>query len=130
MGGNGTFSKSNTMPESERRWKTVGVIPATDELPEVVIVEMKNHKYIKTPEESHTANRIYAAFYPDGSDVKEISTYEDHKKTYVIHTETHKGISPHYHIWGNGRELPNADRLTEKMEKLLRHVRDYGKKRV
>lgn len=127
MGGNGTFSKGHDIPEESRQWRTIDTLPAKDGFPEVAIVEMKSRKYIKTPEESSTENRVYAVFYPDGSDVKEISLYDSHLKTAVVHTEDHHGIRPHYHEWKDGRQMKKALPLTEEMKRLLEHVREYKK---
>lgn len=128
MGGNGTFSKGHDIPEESRQWTTVDTIPAGGGFPEIAIVEMKGgQKSIKTPEESHTPDRVYAVFYPDGSDVKEIASYHDHLKTEVIHTEAHHGLRPHYHEWKNGAQMKEAHPLTQEMEKLLQHVRNYRK---
>lgn len=127
MGGNGTLSKGQEMSEESRQWKTVDTIPARGGFPEVAIVEMKNLKYIKTPEESHKPNRAYAVFYPNGSDVKEIALYKNHKKTYVVSTESHHGIQPHYHKWDDGKQEKEGHPLSEEMEKLLEHVRKYKK---
>ena len=127
MGGNGTFSKGHVLTEEQRQWRTLDTIPASDGFPEVVVVEMKNKKYSKTPEESSTSNRVYAVFYPNGSNLKEISMYTNHMKTSVIHTEDHHGISPHYHNWSNGKQEKAAHHLTNYMKGLLKHVRDYKK---
>lgn len=127
MGGNGTFSKGHDIPEGSRQYRTIDTIPAGGGFPEVAIVEMKNLRSAKLPEESHSPNRVYAVIYPNGSDVKEIGIYKDHLRTAVIHTQPHKDLGAHYHEWKDGKQMREAHPLTSYMERLLQHVRNYRK---
>lgn len=122
MGGNGSFLKRAADSESERRYFTV------DTLGEIQIIQYKNGKQRKMPEESHTPNRIYATFEKDGSDVKAIARYgSDGKKIFEIHTVDHYGIHPHYHLWGDGTQQKDGFPLTSEMKMLLDKVRKYDK---
>ena len=122
MGANGSFSKGTANTEAERMYFTV------DTLEEIQILQYKNPKQRKLPEESHKPNRIYATFEKDGSDVKAIAKYgSDGKKLFEIHTGDHYGIHPHYHRWKDGGQGKDGFRLTPEMEKLLDKVRKYDK---
>ena len=58
MGGNGSFFSGITNFEENRRYKTILSIGDN-----IKILETKNPRLgLKLPEESHTPNRIYAAF--------------------------------------------------------------------
>lgn len=122
MGANGSFSKGTAKTKNGRRYFTV------DTLGEIQILQYKNLKQRKLPEESDEPNRIYATFEKDGSDVKAIAKYgSDGKKLFEIHTADHYGIHPHYHLWKDGRQGKDGFRLTSEMEKLLDKVRKYDK---
>lgn len=125
MGANGTHSSNALSSEENRKYLTVGTISENIK----VLVQKDKNRHGKLPEESHTPNRVYVSFLADGSDVKEIAQYgKDGKKKYAIHTGDHKGISPHYHIWKDGRQLPDANPLTPEMRQLLVYVRNVGTK--
>ncbi len=131
MGANGSFASGSTDSEIGRNWKTIGTIG------DIPIIQLKNKTASnKLPEESHTANRTYVIFEKDGSDVKSIAKYGPNgKKVWEIHTNEHKGIKPHYHIWENGHperiisernKFKNvAHHLTKEMQELLTKIRDY-----
>jgi hypothetical protein len=120
MGGNGSASRGLLRTEAGREFKTVGV------LGEIQIIERKNlSKPAKLPEESHTPDRIYAAFRKDGKDVGAIAAYgPDHKKLYEIHTQSHYGMSPHMHIWQDGGPI-SVGELTAEQKALLERVRNF-----
>lgn len=128
MGGNGTFSKGHDIPEESRQWTTVDTIPAGGGFPEIAVVEMKDHSHVKTPPESHTPDRIYAAFNSKGTDVREISINDGHQRSILIHTNEHNGLQPHYHEWKDGKPQGEPHALTPELSKLLQHVRNYIKK--
>ena len=94
----------------------------------IVVLEQKDQKHKgKLPEESHTPKRIYVSFMASGKDVKEIANYgSDGKKLWAIHTNDHKGLKPHYHIWKDGKPSKDGYTLTMDMQKLLKKVRNYG----
>ena len=72
MGGNGSFLSGITNFENGRMYKTVSSIGDN-----IKVLETKNPKKIlKLPEESHTPNRTYAAFYRNGKGLKEIAELE------------------------------------------------------
>lgn len=128
MGGNGSYSSGSTNTENGRRWATVAVLPNG-----VKVLELKNpDSNLKLPEESHTPNSIYAIANKDGSGIKAIGVYgDDGKKLYEIHTDDHKGISPHYHKWSDGgpseKGKDYARPLTPEMKKLLNDVQNLKK---
>ena len=123
MGANGTHSSGALSSEENRKYDTIGTIDGNTK----ILVPKDKKRNGKLPEESHTSNRVYVSFYTDGHDVKEIAKYgEDGKKLYAIHTDDHKGISPHYHQWQDGRQLLDAHPLTPEMQKLLNYIRNYG----
>ena len=63
MGGNGSRGRGLLNSELGRNWKTVATIG------KIQVVQLKDQsKSNKLPEESHTANRIYAIFEKNGSD--------------------------------------------------------------
>jgi hypothetical protein len=123
MGANGTHSSGALSSEENRKYDTIGTIDGNTK----ILVPKDKKRNGKLPEESHTSNRVYVSFYTDGHDVKEIAKYgEDGKKLYAIHTADHKGISPHYHQWQDGRQLPDAHPITPEMQNLLNYIRNYG----
>ena len=128
MGANGSRAKGTLETEAGRAYKTLFKLVVNGN--EIVFLDQKNPKQSgKTPEESHTPNRIYVSFLKNGKDIKDISLYgSDGKKYLQIHTEEHHGISPHYHIWENGYPLPGDHALTPHMEKILKIVQNYGNK--
>lgn len=69
----------------------------------IIVVQPKDpKKRIKLPEESKTPNMVYVAANNDGT-LKSIAVYgDDCLKQIEIHTHSHKGLSPHYHVWKNG----------------------------
>lgn len=115
MGGNGSRGKGLLNSELGRNWKTVATIG------EIQIVQLKiSTKHNKLPEESHTANRIYAIFEKDGSDVKAIAKYgNDGKKIWEIHTIDHKGLGPHLHKWANEAPVHGSEQSLTNYPKLL-----------
>ena len=122
MGGNGSFLSRSTDTEAGREYVTVYSLDEN-----IKIIERKNKQQnIKPPQESHTPNRIYAMFYKDGHDVKEVSVYgSDCLKLYVIHTQDHKGLGEHYHPWRDGKPIPNeVYSLTSEMKILLERIRN------
>ena len=123
MGGNGSKSSGSLEKEEGRRWKTVAVLPNG-----VKIIELKNPKTaLKQPEESHTPNSIYGMMYYDGSSLKSLAVFDSEcKKVVEIHTNDHKGLGVHYHVWENGRPIsihPISD--NPKWEKLLNETLSY-----
>ena len=121
MGGNGSFLSRSTDTEAERDYVTVYSLDEN-----IKIIEQKNHNAsLKPPQESHTANRIYAMFYKDGHDVKEVAVYgSDGQKLYAIHTQKHYGLCPHYHPWKDGQPIDDeAYALTSDMQILLDRIR-------
>lgn len=123
MGANGTHSSGALSSEENRKYDTIGTIDGNTK----ILVPKDKKRNGKLPEESHTSNRVYVSFYTDGHDVKEVAKYgADGKKVYAIHTGDHKGISPHYHQWQDGRQLPDAHPLTPEMQNLLNYIRNYG----
>lgn len=105
MGGNGSRRKGSLNSELGRNWKTVATIG------EIQVVQLKDQsKSNKLPEESHTANRIYAIFEKDGSDVKAIAKYDNNgKKVWEIHTTDHKGLGTHFHLWKDGAPIKSSE---------------------
>jgi hypothetical protein len=105
MGGNGSFARGITMKEKGRKWKTVMTLPNG-----VKIIALKDSKQpTKMPEESHSPNAVYGMMYKKGNGLKSISIYNaDCKKIVEIHTEDHKGLGPHYHLWENGQPVGEA----------------------
>jgi len=125
MGANGSHASGILHIEEGRAYKTLFTLGDN-----VVYIDQKNPKQSgKTPEESHTPNRIYVSFLKNGKDIKDISLYgADGKKYLQIHTEPHHGIAPHYHIWENGKPLPGDNYLTPHMKKILKFIQNYGNK--
>lgn len=106
MGGNGSRGKGLLDSELGRNWKT------TASIGEIQVVQLKDlSKPNKLPEESHTANRLYAIFEKDGSDVKSIAKYDNNgKKVWEIHTTDHKGLGAHFHLWKNGKPIKGSEK--------------------
>ena len=126
MGANGSHASGILKTEAGRAYKTLFIINIAGT--EIVFLDQKNPKQSgKTPEESHTPNRIYATFLQNGKDIKDVSLYDFVGKKYLqIHTGDHHGVSPHYHVWENGHPLPGDHALTPHMMKILKIVQDYG----
>lgn len=123
MGANGSHASGVLNTEEGRKYKTLFKMEDN-----IIVLEQKDPKHKgKLPEESHTPNRIYVSFMANGKDVKEISQYgSDGKKLWAIHTNDHKGLKPHYHIWKNGAPSVDGYPLTTQMQELLKKVRNYG----
>lgn len=123
MGGNGSHASGILNTESGRAYKTLFKIGVN-----IIVLEQKDPKKKgKLPEESHTPNRIYVSFMADGKDVKEIAKYDkDGKKVWAIHTQPHKDLTVHYHIWKDGKPSKDGYPLTTDMQRLLNKVRNYG----
>ena len=122
MGGNGSFLLHSTDNEAGREYVTVYSLDEN-----IKIIERKNKRQnIKPPQESHTPNRIYAMFYKDGHDIKEVAVYgSDGLRLYTIHTQDHKGLGEHFHLWRNGKPIPNeVYSLKPEMKTLLKRIRD------
>ncbi|MBQ9297267.1 MAG: hypothetical protein IJ204_08765 [Paludibacteraceae bacterium] len=126
MGANGSRAKGLLKTEEGRAYKTLFKVNIKGNV--IVYLDQKNPKQSgKTPEESHTPNRIYASFLKNGKGIKEVSLMgSDGKKYLQIHTEEHHGIAPHYHIWENGKPIPGDNHLTPHMMKILKIVQYYG----
>ena len=105
MGANGSRGKGLLDSEIGRNWKTVATIG------KIQVVQLKDSsKSNKLPEESHTANRIYAIFEKDGSDVKAIAKYDSNgKKVWEIHTTDHKRLGAHFHLWEEGKPIKGSE---------------------
>ena len=72
MGGNGSHISGILNTEEGRAYKTLFKISNN-----IVVLEQKSPKQKgKLPEESHTPNRVYATFFGDGHDIKEIAKYD------------------------------------------------------
>ena len=125
MGANGSHASGALHTEEGRAYKTLFTMGEN-----IKVLETKNpNRQGKLPEESRTPNRIYVSFMANGNDVKEIAKYDsDGKKVWCIHTLNHKGISPHYHNWSNGKQLKDAYALTIEMKSILDKIRNYGTK--
>ncbi len=109
MGGNGSKSSGLTATESGRRWKTVEVLSNGVK----VIESKKANTPLKLPEESHSPNSIYAMMDKKGRKLSRIAIYgPDCKKIVEIHTEEHHGISPHYHLWKDGKPMNFVESLS------------------
>jgi len=123
MGANGSHASGVLNTEDGRAYRTLFKMEGN-----IVVLEQKDPKHKgKLPEESHTPNRIYVSFMASGTDVKEIAKYgSDGKKIWAIHTNDHKGLKPHYHIWKDGKPSKEGYSLTPEMQKLLKKVRNYG----
>lgn len=123
MGANGSHASGILETEAGRAYKTLFKLGDN-----IVFLDQKNPKQSgKTPEESHTPNRIYVTFLQNGKDIKDISLYgSDGKKYLQIHTGDHHGVSPHYHIWEDGHPLPGDHALTPHMMKILKYIQNYG----
>lgn len=123
MGANGSHASGILNTEEGRAYKTLFKLGNN-----IVFLGQKNPKQEgKLPEESHTPNRIYVSFYASGKDVKQVAKYgSDGKKLWTIHTGDHHGLSPHYHIWKDGKQQKDAFPLTQEMKQLLKKVRNYG----
>lgn len=123
MGANGSHASGVLNTEEGRAYKTLFKMGDN-----IVVLEQKDPKHKgKLPEESHTPNRIYVSFMANGQDVKEISKYgSDGKKLWAIHTNDHKGLKSHYHIWKDGKPSVDGYPLTSQMQKLLKMIRNYG----
>jgi len=124
MGANGSHASGVLNTEDGRSYRTLFTMGDN-----IKVLEQKNPKQSgKLPEESRTPNRVYVSFWKNGKDVKEVAQYgSDGKKIYAIHTGDHHGLSPHYHIWKNGRPLEDAYALTPQMKKLLSKIQNYGR---
>lgn len=123
MGANGSHASGVLNTEEGRAYKTLFKMGDN-----IVVLEQKDPKHKgKLPEESHTPNRIYVSFMASGKDIKEIAKYgSDGKKLWAIHTNDHKGLKPHYHIWKDGAQSEEGYPLTTNMQKILKKVRNYG----
>lgn len=123
MGANGSRASGTLETEAGRAYKTIFKMGDN-----IIVLEQKDPKKKgKLPEESHTPNRIYVSFMADGKDVKEIAKYDkDGKKVWAIHTNDHKGMKPHYHVWEGGKQLKDGYLLSGEMKQLLNKVRNYG----
>lgn len=126
MGGNGSRGKGLLNSELGRNWKMVAAIG------EIQVVQLKDlTKSNKLPEESHTANRIYAIFEKDGSDVKAIAKYDSNGiKVWEIHTTDHKGLGEHFHLWEEGKPIKGSETsLADHSDLLaiLNQVRNFNK---
>lgn len=128
MGANGSHASGILNTEEGRAYKTLFKLVVNGN--EIVFLDQKNPKQSgKTPEESHTPNRVYVSFLKNGKDIKEVSLYgSDGKKYLQIHTEPHHGIAPHYHVWVNGKPVPGDNPLTPHMMKILKYIQNYGNK--
>ena len=126
MGANGSRAKGTLETDEGRAYKTLFKVDVKGNV--IVYLDQKNPKQSgKTPEESHTSNRIYASFLKNGKDIKEVSLFgSDGIKYLQIHTLPHHGISPHYHIWENGHPLKGDHELTPHMKQILKIVQNYG----
>lgn len=123
MGANGSHASGVLETEAGRKYRTLFTME--DNI--VVLAQKDVNKSGKLPEESHLPNRIYVSFMSNGTDVKEVAKYgPDGKKEFAIHTNDHKGISPHFHKWENGKPEKAAHPLTKDMESLLNKVKNYG----
>lgn len=121
MGGNGSFLLHSTDNEAGREYVTVYSLDEN-----IKIIERKNNKIsLKPPQESHSPNRVYAMFYKDGHDVKEVAVYgSDGLRLYTIHTQEHKGLGEHYHVWKEGKPIEGeVYALTYEMQLLLEKIR-------
>ncbi len=125
MGANGAFSNDPILQEGEYTYKEVDIIEDN-----IRVLEQINPKAgVKTPEESHTPNRIYVAFSKKG-EINAISKYgPDHKKIFDIHTASHHLGAPHYHMWKDGRRVSEGTDLTPEMKNLINKVLNYKSKR-
>lgn len=124
MGGNGSFIAHSADTEGGREYRTIYKVDDN-----IKIIERKNSKLaLKLPQESHSPNRVYAIFRKDGLDVKEIAIYDDNgKRVYTIHTQRHKGLLEHYHVWRNGQPVENeVYALTPDLKLLLQKVRNIN----
>lgn len=126
MGANGSHASGILETEERRAYKALFKVDIKGNV--IVYLDQKNSKQSgKTPEESHTPNRIYVSFMKNGKDIKDVSLMgSDGKKYLQIHTEPHHGIAPHYHIWENGHPLIGDNPLTPYMMKILKIVQNYG----
>lgn len=128
MGSRGSFARGDADTEEGRKYKGLFWIG------DVKVLEYDG-KTAKLPEESHTANRIYATFYKDGHDVKEIAKYGPNGlKQWAIHTAKHDDLFDHYHPWRDGSpiidEVTHKNKalpLTPEMEVILNKLRTFGK---
>lgn len=121
MGGNGSYVSGITNNEAGRQYKTVGNIG------DILIIEKKNPKDSHSlPEESHTANRIYAEIRSDGKDVGKIAKYgPEGKKMWEIHTTPHHNLNDHYHEWRDGKPVGEHKPLTPELKVILEKVRNF-----
>lgn len=138
MGGNGTASVNGSIPASEQQYISHGtyIDPVYGD---VEIVEWTGGKNNRSPEESNSAQRIYATFYKDGSGVNEIAKYgADHKKEWAIHTQSHDSaklrkrgeaiLGPHYHPWVNGvAQKPKSFQSGDPRIGLLQRLQNFQK---
>ena len=126
MGANGSHASGILNTEEGRAYKTLFKLVIAGN--EIVFLDQKNPKQSgKTPEESHTPNRIYVTFLQNGKNIKDVSLFgSDGKKYLQIHTEPHHGIAPHYHIWEGGKPLPGDNPLTPHMQMILKYIKNYG----
>lgn len=115
MGANGSRGKGLLNSELGRNWKTVATIG------KIQVVQLKDStKSNKLPEESHTANRVYAIFEKNGSDVKAIAKYDgEGKKKWEIHTTDHKGLGAHFHLWKDGKPIKDSEKSLADYPELL-----------
>lgn len=123
MGSNGSFARGDANTEEGRKYKTIASIGDN-----IKVLQAKNPKLgTKSPEESHTPNRVYVIFHPDGSGIKNISKYgEDGKKLYEIHTQDHKGLGVHVHYWEDGAPKGEpTNHLTKEMTELYEKVINF-----
>lgn len=124
MGANGSHASGVLFTDEGRKYRTLFMLGNN-----IKVLEMKSLKQGgKLPEESRTPNRIYVSIAKDGKNIYEIAKYgSDGKKLWEIHTGDHHGISPHYHIWENGKpKTRDAYALTPQMKKLLKKIQNYG----
>lgn len=122
MGANGSHASGILNTEEGRAYKTLFKLGDN-----IVYLSQKNPKQEgKLPEESHTPNRIYVSFKADGKDIKAVAKYNSvGKKLWEIHTNDHKGLKPHYHIWKDGKPSKDGYALTIELKSLLKKVREY-----
>lgn len=119
MGGNGSYIKGMYDNESERDYRTVHDLSKN-----IKVIELKKRgSHNKMPRTSHTANRVYVTMKLDGSGVREVAIFgKDHKVRLTIHTNSHKGVSPHFHKWKDEKPSEEGYHLTPKLQSLLNKI--------